>query len=72
MKDILERDKNGEPVSVDDPEYPKIRVAIMNYKLYMEANGKRSVSYLSASCLQNLKQINRSLICWEETGNLFV
>lgn len=39
MKDILERDKNGEPVSVDDPEYPKIKAIILNaYRLTQEMN----------------------------------
>ncbi|MBS6464630.1 MAG: sugar O-acetyltransferase [Firmicutes bacterium] len=29
MKDILERDKSGEPVSCDDPDYPKIKKIIL-------------------------------------------
>lgn len=32
MKDILERDKSGEPVSIDDPDYPKIKAIIMQAK----------------------------------------
>lgn len=28
MKDILERDRSGEPVSCDDPEYYKIKAVI--------------------------------------------
>ena len=32
MKDILERDKSGEPVSCDDPEYSKIKAIIDHAK----------------------------------------
>ena len=33
MKDILERDRSGEPVSCDDPEYYKIKAVIDKAKM---------------------------------------
>lgn len=39
MKDILERDRSGEPVSLDDPDYPVIKKIILEAKrLTMELN----------------------------------
>lgn len=32
MKDILERDQSGEPVSIDDPQYSKIKAIILEAK----------------------------------------
>lgn len=39
MKDILERDRSGEPVSIDDPDYPVIKAIISDTKrLVQEMN----------------------------------
>ena len=52
MKNILERDRSGEPVSCDDPEYYKIKA-------------KSRLKALNSIALLKKQELNLMTFCWK-------